>query len=377
MPSRGCLITGCTGLAHSRGLCVNCYKKAQRRHILDNYPLRDPATTSIKKRLQARGWTVAPTGCWILNGCKSQTYPYFGHHDHRMPLSRAAYLGLVGEIPEGHAVKRTCNNTHCIRPDHFYLQKRRPSKRETKGHDIKGCSEEGCYRVHYGRGLCKLHWRQHRDDGTLDQYERKLAVPGMTLDERLRHTGWTIKRGRNGGCWLWKGTLVCGYPVMSTSFKIGNHHHATSALRAAWLAWNGEIPPSCYIRQTCDEHSCINPDHLTLWRKNLFGDDSPEEERAQPRVARPLHRKLTPEQIREIDARTRKARLALMRGDLSRAAFDEEMAAIQRLTRAYTGDIIMPRVEPVPGAPMPTVRQFTKGAPARIDGLVTKPAQRP
>ncbi len=81
---------------------------------------------------------------------------------------------------------------------------------------------------------------------------------GQAYDESLKKR---ILRNYEevNGCWNWKKYKnSLGYGIINVKGKIHLAH------RISWQIFKGEIPESLLICHTCDNPSCINPNHLWM-----------------------------------------------------------------------------------------------------------------
>lgn len=109
----------------------------------------------------------------------------------------------------------------------------------------KLCSVDGCTKTHAARGMCLMHYKRVRRNGTTG------LIPTDPMSIFLRNTT------KTPGCWDWKGYVNPeGRGVIN--FKDGKKF----AYRLAYELFVGPIPAGLTIDHLCVNPNCVNPDHL-------------------------------------------------------------------------------------------------------------------
>lgn len=124
---------------------------------------------------------------------------------------------------------------------------------------MKECSDEGCHRPKYCRGLCHLHYYRALR-------HRKFA-PLTPIDRFFAHV-----EKQPSGCWHWTGYINhLGYGTVRVNRR------GTSAHRAAWEMLRGPIAKGLDVDHLCRNPRCVNPDHLepVTHRENILRGDAP------------------------------------------------------------------------------------------------------
>lgn len=116
------------------------------------------------------------------------------------------------------------------------------------------CIIEGCDRLNFGHGYCRLHYDRWRRQGHPLAFAQR-----PTTEERF----WSHV-DKTGGCWEW--TLFRdrkGYGRFNGQIG-GRWRSAFLTHRFAWILAHGEIPDGLHVCHRCDNPPCCNPDHLFL-----------------------------------------------------------------------------------------------------------------
>lgn len=95
----------------------------------------------------------------------------------------------------------------------------------------------------------------------------------------------------NNSCWIWKKSKTnLGY---GKAFYDGK---TISAHRLSYILHKGEIPVGLFILHSCDNPSCVNPEHLRAGTQS----ENIKEMHSKNRGYRQPHLKITDEMLKEI-----------------------------------------------------------------------------
>lgn len=114
---------------------------------------------------------------------------------------------------------------------------------------VDGCSNEKYHSKYY----CSMHYRRLKFTGTLNGGPKER----LPLEDRF----WK-KVNKTDSCWLWSGGKIeTGYGVIGAGGKGGKQLFAH---RYSYELHKGKIPENMVVMHTCDNPSCVNPEHLLV-----------------------------------------------------------------------------------------------------------------
>lgn len=136
-----------------------------------------------------------------------------------------------------------------------------------KGYEIKDRTRE----YMQNRKYCSHKCRGAANKGT--ESPNRFRVHKPIIDRLLSKAIRTSEEG----CWLWVGVKnKDGYGYIRGSHRLP----ITLAHRASYQVFKGEIPDGYCVCHTCDNPSCINPNHLWIGTKAENNKDKVNKGRA-------------------------------------------------------------------------------------------------
>ena len=105
-------------------------------------------------------------------------------------------------------------------------------------------------------GLCNKHWRRNKKFGSPEAVSSHSGLfRGLTAEERFARS--IVK---TDGCWLWKASKdKNGYGIFRGSLA---GVLFTRAHRFSYAMHTGDLLVGMHALHTCDNPSCVNPEHL-------------------------------------------------------------------------------------------------------------------
>jgi hypothetical protein len=101
------------------------------------------------------------------------------------------------------------------------------------------------------------------------------AVPTPAEHPLARRFWGNVKKNPSTGCWEWTGNKVGPYGVLFHHNSKRKSSQTTMASRLSYEIHHGSISDAMSLTRTCGNKGCINPDHLTPYRRKGGGPKEP------------------------------------------------------------------------------------------------------